>query len=49
MHKEFKVSEIQDKTKIPLPTVKQAVAKLAELELIEKIGQGSSTRYVKNN
>ena len=46
--KEFRVSEIQDRTKIPLPTVKQAAAKLTKLKLIKKIGQGSSTRYAKN-
>jgi len=44
---ELKVSEIQKKTKIPMPTVKQSVSKLTEYKLIEKIGQGSATRYRK--
>ena len=44
---ELKVSEIQKKTKIPLPTVKQSVSRLVKLNLIEKIGQGSATRYRK--
>ena len=46
---ELKVSEIQKKTKIPLPTVKQAVSKLVEYKMIEKIGQGPATRYRKIN
>lgn len=45
--RELKVSEIHQKTKIALPTVKQSVAKLTELKLIEKIGQGRATRYIK--
>ena len=44
---ELKVSEIQRKVKIPMPTVKQAVFKLAEYKLVEKIGQGPATRYRK--
>ncbi len=44
---ELKVSEIQKKTKIPMPTVKQSVSKLTEYKLLEKIGQGSATRYRK--
>ena len=44
---ELKVSEIQKKIKIPLPTVKQAVSKLAEYKMLEKIGQGPATRYRK--
>lgn len=44
---ELKVSEIQKKTKIPMPTVKQSVSKLTEYKLVEKIGQGSATRYRK--
>ena len=44
---ELKVSEIQKKTKIPMPTVKQSVSKLVEYKLVEKIGQGSATRYRK--
>ena len=42
---ELKVSEIQKKTKIPMPTVKQSVSRLTEYKMIEKIGQGSATRY----
>ena len=44
---ELKVSEIQKKIKIPLPTVKQSVSKLTEYKLVEKIGQGPATRYRK--
>ena len=44
---ELKVSEIQKKTKIPLPTVKQSVSKLVEHKMLEKIGQGPATRYRK--
>lgn len=47
-NRELKVSEIHKKTKIPLPTVKQIVARLTELKLIEKIGQGRATRYKRN-
>ena len=46
---ELKVSEIEKKTKIPLPTIKQSVSKLVVYKLIEKIGQGSATRYRKIN
>jgi len=46
---EIKVSEIQKKIKIPLPTVKQSISKLVEYKLVEKIGQGSATRYKKIN
>ena len=44
---EFNVSEIHKKTKISLATIKQIVAKLTELKMIEKIGQGRATRYLK--
>ncbi|MFH0923610.1 MAG: Fic family protein [Candidatus Falkowbacteria bacterium] len=44
---ELKVSEIHKKTKIPLPTVKQSVSKLAEYKMLEKNGQGPATRYRK--
>lgn len=44
---ELKVSEIQMKTKIPLPTVKQSVSKLVEYKMLEKNGQGPATRYRK--
>ncbi len=47
-NRELKVSEIHKKTKIPLPTVKQIVARLTELKLVEKIGQGRATRYKRN-
>jgi Fic family protein len=42
---ELAVSEIHKKTKIVLITVKQIVTRLAELQLIEKLGQGRATRY----
>lgn len=45
--KELKVSEIQKITKISLATIKQIVSRLTELNLIEKIGQGRATRYIK--
>ncbi len=44
---ELKVSEIQKKIKIPLPTVKQSVSKLVEYKMLEKNGQGPATRYRK--
>ena len=44
---ELKVSEIQRKVKIPMPTVKQSISKLVEYKLVEKIGQGPATRYRK--
>ena len=44
---ELKVSGIQKKTKIPLPTVKQSVFKLVEYKMLEKSGQGPATRYGK--
>lgn len=44
---ELKVSEIQKKIKIPMPTVKQSISKLTEYKLVEKIGQGPATRYRK--
>jgi len=46
---ELKVSEIQKKTKIPLPTVKQSVSKLMKYKMLEKSGQGPATRYKKTN
>ena len=42
---ELKVSEIKNKTKIPLPTIKASMARLVKYGLIEKIGQGPATRY----
>jgi Fic family protein len=44
---ELRVSDIKKVTKIPLPTIKQAVSKLVEHNLVERIGQGSATRYRK--
>ena len=42
---ELKVSEIKNRINIPLPTIKQSVARLTEYGLLEKLGQGSATRY----
>lgn len=42
---ELRVSEIKKKTDIPLPTIKQSVARLTKYGLIEKLGQGPATRY----
>ncbi|HBI16716.1 MAG TPA: Fic family protein [Candidatus Moranbacteria bacterium] len=39
--------EIADKTKIARPTVNQALIKLLNLKIIEKIGSGRGTRYRK--
>ena len=47
--KELSVSDIQKKTKISLATIKQAVAKLTELNMIKKIGQGRAVRYRRVN
>jgi Fic family protein len=44
---ELSVSEVQNKTGIALSTVKQALSRLVEHRLIEKFGQGRSTRYRK--
>jgi Fic family protein len=38
-------SEIQVITDIPLATVRQAIAKLVDMKLIESIGSGRATRY----
>ena len=46
---ELSVSEIQSKTDIALSTVKQALSRLAKYRLIEKLGQGRSTRYKKTS
>jgi len=46
---ELRVSEIKNKTNIPLPTIKQSVARLTKYGLIEKLGQGPATRYRKIN
>jgi len=45
--KELSVSEIQKITNISISTVKQALSRLVEHRLIERIGQGRSTRYKK--
>jgi Fic family protein len=41
------VSEIQKISHIPLPTVKQALARLVKHKLIERLGQGPATKYKK--
>lgn len=46
---ELKVSEIKKRTGVPLPTVKQSVARLTKYGLIKKLGQGPATRYRKIN
>lgn len=47
--KELGAAEIHArlKGKVPLPTVKQALARLVSLKLLERIGQGRATRYRK--
>ena len=44
---ELSVSEIQRATHISLGTVKQALSRLLERNLIERLGQGRATRYKK--
>ncbi len=44
---ELSVSKIQNKTQISLGTVKQALSRLVEHRLIERLGRGRSTRYRK--
>ncbi|MEK7447782.1 MAG: Fic family protein, partial [Patescibacteria group bacterium] len=46
-HGSLSVSEIDSllKQEIPLPTLKQLLARLTSLGLIEKIGQGRATKY----
>jgi len=44
---ELSVSEVQNKTGIALSTVKQALSRLVKYKLIERLGQGRSTRYKK--
>ncbi len=44
-NQELKVSQIQKKTKIAMPTVKQAVSRLVKLNLLQRLGQGSAIRY----
>jgi len=47
VHESLSVSEIDNllKNEVPLPTLKQLLAKLTSLGLTEKIGQGRATRY----
>ena len=40
-------SEIANATRVPRPTVAQALAKLLELRKIERLGRGRTTRYRK--
>lgn len=48
-HESLSVSEIDIllQKEIPVPTLKQLLAKLSSLKLIEKIGQGRATKYIK--
>ena len=46
---EASVSEIQRATDISLSTVKQALSRLIERNLIERLGQGRATRYKKKH
>jgi len=39
--------EISDETGVPRPTINQVVNKLMELKMVERIGQGATTRYQK--
>lgn len=39
--------EISSKTGVPRPTINQVINKLLDLKMIERIGQGSTTRYRK--
>ncbi|MBI5004194.1 Fic family protein [Candidatus Kaiserbacteria bacterium] len=45
---EFTPREIVVKTEIPLPTVKQVLARLLALKLVKRIGLGRATRYRKS-
>jgi Fe2+ or Zn2+ uptake regulation protein len=44
-------SQIQKQIQIPLPTVRQALQKLVDLDKIQMLGQGAGTKYrvVKND
>ncbi len=44
---EQRVSDVKKMVDVPLPTIKQAVARLVGYGLIEKFGQGPATRYRK--
>ncbi len=44
---ELSVSQIKEKSGLPLPTIKKTVARLAEYGLVEKFGQGPATKYKK--
>ncbi|MDD3002889.1 MAG: Fic family protein, partial [Candidatus Shapirobacteria bacterium] len=39
--------KISDETGVPRPTINQVVNKLMELKMVERIGQGATTRYQK--
>lgn len=39
--------EISNKTGVPRPTINQVINKLLDLKMIERIGQGATTRYQK--
>jgi Fic family protein len=39
--------EISQKTGVPRPTINQVINKLLELKMVERIGQGATTRYQK--
>ena len=42
---EFAIRDIEARTQIPRPTIKQAIEKLLSLSIIEAYGAGRSTRY----
>lgn len=44
---ELSSQEIQNKTQLPLPTVKKSLLRLVKHNLIEQLGQGRATRYAK--
>jgi Fic family protein len=49
--KELNVSRISTllSKKTPLPSIKQALARLVKLNLLERVGEGRGTRYIKLN
>ena len=46
-HQELTPRDIRTQTGIPMPTVKQALARLVELKIIQRVGLGRATRYRK--
>ena len=46
--KELAPRDIATRTDIPMPTVKQVLARLVELKLIKRVGLGRATRYRKS-